>query len=57
MMEGLTRRWRNMAERRRLRRMDERLLTDMGVYRDSGYTCPNEGQTMGRYAVFRIHTS
>lgn len=57
MMSGLTRRWRRMADRRRLSKMDERLLADMGLSRDTGFTCPTEAQRKGQYAVFRIHTS
>ena len=57
MMSGLSRRWRKMADRRRLSKMDERLLADMGLSRDTGFTCPTEAQRKGQYAVFRIHTS
>ena len=57
MMTGLARRWRNMAEQRRLKTMDPRLRADIGLASDSGYTCPTDAQKMGRYAIFRIHTS
>ena len=57
MMTGLTRHWRKMADRRRMSKMDERLLADIGLSRDTGYTCPTQAQKMGRYAIFRIHTS
>ncbi len=57
MMTGIARRLRKIADKRRLSQMDERLLADMGLSRDTEYTCPTQAQKMGQYAVFRIHTS
>ena len=56
MIAGLTRRWRGLADRQRLARMDERLRADMGLGRESDLTTPTHPQRMGRYAIYRIHS-
>ena len=57
MIIELTRRWRGLADKRRLARLDERLRADIGLAgRDRDLTTPTHPQRMGRYTVYRIHS-